>query len=169
MRFVTMHDARAHLNLTNSTPDDEVFAFAETADAKVAEIIGAMQAAGTRTVTRAPYRGEVVLPESPVSDVIAVTGSNGLPVTNWTADLAAGLLYVNDWGPVTVTYTVTAQAGVPAPLTRTATLMILARMWETQRGASPSPLQGGGDPTFTPGLQGILGEVRALLGSYASR
>lgn len=53
---------------------------------------------------------------------------------------------------------------VPEPTERLASLMIAARLWETQRGSTPTILQGGdNDVPFTPGLGGILTEVRSLL------
>ncbi len=158
MQFVTLTDVRAHLNITGGAEhDNELSRMAEAAEQTVLDISGPV--GGDVTVTLSPSRsGLVLLPDQPVAAVTAVT-SGGQPVS-FTARPDAGLVSVSTTSPVTVTYT---RDSSRREQVRIAVLMVTDRLWETQRGRSPSPLQGGGEPTFTPGLQGILSEVRALL------
>lgn len=162
MLYVTLAEVRKYLNTSNVTNDDELTDFADAAEARVLKLCGPSAVAGSATRTITPSSsGTVVLPAAPVSAVTSVVDAagNALPYVPY---LEAGLLTVHARGPVTVTYT--TGASIPVALIRTAILMVLGRLWETQRGNSPANYQGAEGETFTPGLQGILSEAAALLG-----
>lgn len=173
MQFVTLSELRAHLNVSSNANDAELGEIGAAAEAKVLELTGPVSAAGSVSETAFPVDGMVVLNAAPVTSVTSVVDGGGTPVA-FSADLAAGVLRVTAASgyayfnrPVTVTY-VTPGSFDPAQI-RWAVKMVAARMWETQRGNTPAVLQGGEESTFTPGLQGILSEVRAWLGLDSSR
>ena len=167
MLFVNLDELRANLNKVSTADDDELIDFAETAEAMVLTITGPISGPETVVETLWPREGVVVLRSAPVTSVTSVVDMGGTPVAH-TADLAAGLVYptgafgIAYWNRLTVTYVVSAN--VDPMLLRQAVLMITQRLWETQRGNSPTILQGGDDQApFTPGLQGVLADVRAML------
>ncbi len=158
--MTTLADVKAHLNVTSSANDGELTDFLDAATEAVNEIAG-VSTVRTYTETVWVDGGAAFLSHTPVVSVASVT-SAGEPVTGWTFSTYGAVTGLRGWREVTVTYN--AGTAVPSARVHTAILMLTARLWETQRGNTPTILQGGEGPTFTPGLQGILGEVRALLG-----
>lgn len=163
--LVSLDDLKDHLNIRTSDDDDELLGFLDSAEELVRDE-AAVYDAGTYTETlwTDPYAGTALLSHTPVTAVTSVVGG-GETITG-TTFTSAGILYgVRGWRQVTVTYT--AGTAVPSARLQTAVKMVAARLWDSQRGNGPGPLQGEGDAAFTPGLQGIIGEVRALLGRDA--
>lgn len=157
--LVSLTDVKKHLNLTSTSNDDELLSLIDTAEEIVRAEARQFDVA-TYAETLWVTGGYVILSHTPVQAVTSVT-SAGETITG-TTFTASGLLEgLRGWREVAVTYT----AGHPVPSARayTATLMVAARLWETQRG--PSPVTPTEEPTFTPGMQGILGEIRAVLGN----
>lgn len=163
MTIATLEDLKRHLNMTSSANDDELLDFLDSAEELVREE-ARVSDVQSYTETAEVIGDAVVLSHFPVVAVSSVTVP-GETITGWSFSQYGsygGLTGFRGRRYVTVTYT--AGTAVPQSRVRTAVLMVAARLWESQRGNTPSALQGGDAPTFTPGLQGILGEVRALLG-----
>ncbi len=163
MRYVTLSEARAHVNLTDNKHDDELAAFLATAEEAVADRIRD-RGVSTQVETLPVVNGTVLLGYPPASAVASVVSTGGV-ITSYTLDRTGQLLRVTPaWSRATVTVTYTSGLVTSSDLIRTTVLMALSRLWETQRGGQVRRV-GGGDDTFTPGMQGILREVEALLGS----
>ena len=162
--MTSLADVKAHLNITSSANDDELSDFLDSALELVNEEVG-VSAPQSYTETLTVDGGMAILSHTPVTAVASVT-SFGDPVTGYTFDSYGRLMGLTGWRRIVVTYT----AGTTAQSARahTATLMVTKRLWESQRGNTPTILQGGEEPTFTPGMQGILSEIRALLGDTGS-
>jgi hypothetical protein len=159
--IVPFPELKAHLNITGTTNDEELMGFLDSAEELVRQE-AAVYAPQSYTETVAVDSGVAILSHTPVISLTSVTAS-GETITGATASRYGLLRGVRGWREVTVTYT--AGTAVPPARVHTAVLMVTARLWETQRGNTPTVFQGGEEPTFTPGMQGILGEVRALLGA----
>lgn len=168
--IVSLLDAKAYLNIPDSDTmsDGEVQDFLDSATELVRE---ETRDYGQQTYTETVpvYDGEALLSHTPVAGVASVVSAvSGESITGWSVDSWGRLTGLPWWGAllywrrITVTYT----AGNPIPTARmaTATLMVLGRLWQSQRGNAPTVLQGADGAVFTPGMQGILAEVRALLG-----
>jgi hypothetical protein len=151
-------DLKEHLNITGSDNDAELTRFLDVATTIVAGLADGSSPAEERVTAS---RGVAVLRRRPTGAVTHSTLGGG-PVTGFTVDAAAGLVV---GVPYTGTLTVTYESGsVPESVLIVAELMIASRLWETQRGNSPTILQGTDDQLpFIPGLGGILDEVRSLL------
>src|SRR5215217_5624204 len=156
----SLSQVKAHLNITSTASDDELADFLDAATELVNEMVNTSPVQAY-TETLWVDRGAVFLSHTPVVSVTSVV-SAGETLTGWTMNPYGAITDLTGWREVVVTYA----AGTAAPSARvhTAILMVTGRLWETQRGNTPTILQGGEGPVFTPGLQGILSEVRALLG-----
>lgn len=158
---VSLDELKSHLNMTDTANDEELLGFLDSATELVRDEASVYEVqAYTETVWA--DCGVALLSHSPVVAVTSVVGS-GETLTGWTLNSYGMLSGVRSWRQVTVSYT----AGVAVEPARfhTAVLMVAARLWESQRGNAPTILQGSNEALpFTPGLQGIIGEVRALLG-----
>lgn len=158
--IATLDEAKTHLNITTAANDDELLDFLESATDLVREEARVYDV-GTYTETVPVSReGVALLSNTPVVSVTSVT-SAGETITGTTVNRYGRLSGLRGRREVVVVYT--AGTAVPEARVRTAILMVTARLWATQRGASP--LRSSEEDAFTPGMQGILGEVRALLGS----
>lgn len=159
MPLATLEDVKRHLNITSTANDDELQNFLDAAEEIVRDEARQFDV-GTYTETLWVDRGHVVLSHTPVVAILSVTAP-GETIAGTTFTPSGLLEGLRGWREVTVTYT----AGRPIPSARAqvATLMVAARFWESQRGSAPA-LGGGEEPTFTPGMQGIIGEIRAVLG-----
>jgi hypothetical protein len=154
--IVTLTDAKTHLNLSSAANDAELQAFLDSAEELVAEETRTYSVA-SYTETRPVDCGVAFLSHTPVVSVVSVTAP-GETITGFTIHPYGAVSGLDGWREVTIAYT--AGTALPPARVRTAVLMVTQRLWETQRGARPTSE----DPTFTPGMQGILGEIRALLG-----
>lgn len=155
--IATLADAKAHLNLTTTANDNELQGFLDAAEDLVAEEAHTYGVA-SYTEIRPVDLGVAFLSHTPVVSVTSVTQS-GETLTGWTVHPYGAVSDLHGCREVTIAYT--AGTALPAARVRAAVLMVTQRLWETQRGALRV---GGEDTTFTPGMQGILGEIRALLG-----
>ncbi len=160
MAVVSFDQVKAHLNITGTASDEELVGFLDSAEELVRQE-AAVYDPQSYTETVVVDGGVAILSHTPVISLTSVTAP-GETITGATVSRYGLLRGVRGWREVTVTYT--AGTAVPSARVHTAVLMVVSRLWETQRGTSPTPLQGD-DATFTPGLQGILSEVRALLGA----
>lgn len=162
--MTSLEDLKTHLNMTSTANDDELLGFLDAATDLVNEELRTA-APQTYVETLAVDCGMAILSHTPVTGVASVT-SYGDPVTGYTFDSYGRLAGLRGWRQIVVTYTAGTEEQTPRG--HMATLMVAARLWESQRGSSPNPLQGQDAAPFTPGLQGILSEVRALLGDRPS-
>ncbi len=160
MAVVSLNEMKAHLNIAGTSHDEELVGFLDSAEELVRQE-ASVYVPQSYTETLKVDNGVAILSNTPVISLTSVTAP-GETITGATVSRYGLLRGVRGWREVTVTYTF----GTPIPpaRVRTAVLMVTARLWETQRGSTPV----GDDPTFTPGLQGILSEVRALLGATGS-
>jgi len=145
--IVSLADARAHLNVTSTTNDEEIRTMIDAATEWVEHRIGPVVRRSI-TTTVAPAGGTLFL-DPPVISLTSLTSAYGYTETFNLAtvytDLGAGIIRYGYAGgtfayPVTVTY-VAGRAIVPASI-RVATLLILKSLWETQRGAVALSVQG---------------------------
>lgn len=162
--LASLAELELHLNLETPTSSDEAeLALMLTAASDlVASVIGD-RSATTVTETVNVVGGVAILSGIPTGDVIV----DGVPVAG-VVNRAAGLVTGLSWWPETLA--VTYQAGtadVPAAVTL-ATLIVAAHLWETQRGARPLPMMGGGDAAdFAPGIgYAMPNRAKELLSPY---
>jgi Phage gp6-like head-tail connector protein len=141
---VSLDDAKAYLNITDTKSDDELRQFIASAEAAISNRCGPLVPTEvTRTVTA--YGNQLVLPVIPALSLTSMTRT----ADSTTVDV--GMFTLRPSGVATVTsgvamyfspgdYTVTWMAGrstIPADLYR-AVLEMLRNLWETQRGGSTS-------------------------------
>ena len=154
----SLSDLKQHLNITGSGSDGELTQMLDAAQDVVTKMVG-----GDATVTEVgiPHAGTVILRKR-AGAIVSVTRAIGVEVVDYSADLEAGLLHGIYW-PVTVRY---SPEGPSPAVVRLATLIIAGHLWETQRGASPSVLQGE-DALVQPGqAYAIPNRARELLQPY---
>ncbi len=155
--IMSLADAKAHLNITSSTHDDELRSWLESVTEVIEHKVGPVV---VRTYTDRVWGGSLfALSHYPVVSITSVTPvySSGLAVD--VADLEinehGGVVSHSDeigftGGPWDVTY----KAGrpiIPANISHAARV-ILKHLWETQRGAPSRPTMGGDDGTFDQGF-----------------
>jgi hypothetical protein len=134
---LTLNEAKAHLNITSTTQDDELQTFMAAAEAAIERRIGPLVAT---SVTRRVFGGDsYALPVYPALSVTSVTpvGGTALPLDGIYVG-PDGVLTGAGYAP-TAGYDVTYQAGhaataadVPADL-RLAILEMVRHLWESQR------------------------------------
>ncbi len=147
--IVSLMDIRTHLNLSSTTNDEELRAMCMAATDYVEGIVGpVVRQTITRTFT--PGSDGQVFFDGPVISVSSITDTYGYGwtynVANYyldTSGVLTPLAYTTSRTgyPVTVTY-VAGYTVVPA-LIREAALDYIKWAWESQRGPSGSPFQGG--------------------------
>lgn len=159
MVIATLTDAKAHLNIpgSNTGSDEELQEFLDSAVELVSEEANSYGVT-SYTETRSVDLGVAFLSHTPVVSVTSVTAP-GETITGWTIHSYGAVSGLDGWREVTIAYTA-GTALAPARV-RTAVLMVTQRLWETQRGGVRRAAE---EEVFTPGLTGILTEVRALLG-----
>lgn len=153
--ILSLADAKAHLNISTTTHDDELRSWVETVTAVVEHFVGACV---RRTVVEdhdyLPAYGAsvVVLRKTPVislTSVVAILdGGTSYSVADLDLDGATGVVRRKDggrmYGPLRFT-DVVGRAVIPANFTA-AGRIILQHLWRTQYGASRAlPGIGGGD------------------------
>jgi hypothetical protein len=153
--IVSLAEAKAHLNMTSTTNDEELRRYIDAATDFIESRIGYVV---RRTVVETVYpSGGVLFLTGPVislTTMVAAYGYSGVySVANYSIAPGSAVLpnYGSSslyYGPVTVTY-VAGRAVVPA-LIRQAALDYIAWKWETQRGATPAPGMGGEFEVTTP-------------------
>lgn len=156
--LVTLADAKAHLNISGSGDDAEIFGMVEAVTEPIERIVGSvLQQSCTERHDGA--RPGIALMRRPVLSVASVTLPGGGTVTSggYELDGGAGVLtrmmggYPAVWeaGRIVVVYTAGLSA-VPAHV-RLAALITVQHLWETQRGGRDRRFTGNDDP-WTPGM-----------------
>lgn len=151
--LVSLEDAKAHLNITSTTHDEELRSMIEG-------IAGALEPYTGAVVRRTEVqvfdggRCELLLAHTPLISVTSVVDDGTtLAASDYTVNTASGVLtrlsgsFPYPFRPgvqsVTVTY-VAGQVSVPAKV-RMAALIVLQHLWETQRPAAAGPFSQGSD------------------------
>lgn len=172
MALPTLVDAKAHLNVASSGHDAELFAMLAAAVDVIEGQVGPLE---PRSYTETHYnvsgRHPIVLRRTPAIVVTSITAPYGsaLNLATVRLDGVGGLLYLpGSWwgGEVTVTYTA-GRADLPAAI-RLAILIVVGRLWETQRGNAPGARrQEPDDLTLDPSALPLLPpRARELLQPY---
>ena len=171
---VTLANLKDHLDVKASNADGELLRFLAAAVNNVEKIVGPITA---RTIVELHQSlgAVLILRESPVVSVTQVrpfgwAGAGiALVASTYRLDAAAGLLHLQSYssGPLEVTY-VAGRTTVPEDID-TAVMIVAGRLWETQRGNSPSalpPAEFGGGTFSTGGLPLLPPLAVSLLEPY---
>lgn len=175
--MIDLAQSKRHLNVpaTDTSQDAEI---QDMIDAAVEWVESRVGPVTRRTYTDVVWpSGEVLLlNHAPVISLTSIAGAHGYSDTYAVGDVfldsEAGIVRLatrRTWttNPLTVTY-VAGRASIPAAI-RTAALLVLKSLWETQRGASVSPealLQGGADVAEVPGMGLAVWRAEKLLEPY---
>lgn len=161
--LISLGQLKEHLNKEDLAEDDELLAFIDTASLVVEEYTGQVWA--RRTLTEDVWvTGGVGYLRPPVVEVLAVVGVATIPaVDSFTGALAVG----GAPGMVRVTY-VAGPPEVPEHV-QTATAIVAAHLWTTQRPPTPGVAFGGGElVAATPGRGYLIpNQAAQLLGGKA--
>jgi hypothetical protein len=163
---LSLADAKAHLNITSTTQDDELREYLESATAVIEEYVGPIvRRTHTRQVTGG--RQAINLPHTQVLEVTAVDyardGAEAIAAADVLVNTDAGVITRVDcgylpYGELAITYTV--GRSYVKPNWTLAAKMIVAHNWESQLGNLPS-IQGD-DPGYVVSGSGYLVPYRAL-------
>jgi hypothetical protein len=139
MSAVPLPDAKAFLNITDTTHDAEVQDMVDRAESHLAKHIGPLSLV---TVPDEVHTGPgpLLLKRRPVVSVTSAT-SDGVTVTDTDLDTDTGVLYgtfTNAFRKVKVTYTA-GRAALDADL-EAAVLEFVRHLWQTQLGNAPSAM-----------------------------
>lgn len=137
----TLADVKTQLNITSSDDDFELQSYLDAAVAVVEARIGPFATTEvTETVRSGGWR--LMLNRLPVQSVTSLVATAPGTLTYATADLAwdsaAGTVWLRSGGSLAGEWVATYDSGltdVPADVSL-ATLLIVAHLWETQRGAA---------------------------------
>jgi hypothetical protein len=167
--LISLADAKAHLNITTTTSDDELREYLEAATEIVESYVGPI-VTRTHTARVDGYRSAIPLPHTQVTGVTAVTlvsdGSSPITLSDLAVDTDTGVISYKaggtfPYGQMDVTYTV-GRSFVKANWTLAAKLVV-QHHWRSQLGNLPN-IQGD-DPGYEmtgAGLD-VTYRVRALL------
>lgn len=146
MALPVLADLQSYLNRTVGA-DAELQTYLDAAITHVEARCGSLTAHTNVVSVKSAGGTTLVLPETRVSNVTAVTdpGLQVVPLVDVTVYSQAGLLGVPVGYAGTWTVAATYGVAVPADL-RLAILIIAGHLWETQRVTTP-----GGPPGFAPG------------------
>jgi len=137
LEWISVDEVKRQANIKTSTSDEEVDLIRGAAQDLVEQLIGPVL---WRTVTEtvaASRDGVVALRNFPIVSLTSLT-SSGTSVTSTLNSTGGMLTGITVYGDLTATY-VAGRTSVPDAV-RMAALIIAAHLWETQRGASPSPI-----------------------------
>lgn len=138
MSVLALDDAKAHLNITGTTSDDEVQAFIDAAEARLSGEVGALDLVPRSE--RVPGCSDVlVLASLPVAALTSVTPTDGdaLDVSDLYLDRDAGVVTYRDGSSFGARlYTVVYTPGLldPGANIVQAVKELVRHMWKTQRG-----------------------------------
>lgn len=164
--LLSLADAKAHLNITSTTHDDDLREYLEAATAIVEDHVGPIV---KRTYTRriSGHRRHIPLPHTQVTAITALTlvsdGTSPYNLSDLSVNATTGVVTFKNYGwfpygDMDITYTV-GRSFVNANWTLAAKI-ILKHNWETQLGNLPS-IQGD-NPGYVVSGNGYLVPFRAL-------
>ena len=175
VQIVTVAEMKTFLNIPTTTSDASISSFIDAASQMIVNRIGPVAGSPTYDETYDGGAAQIVLRHTPIQSVTSVTESYGAQAVytltaqvvdsgsasgayGYSVDLDHGLLTRRVSGVATrfarglrnihVVY-VAGYATTPADI-KHATMLLLAHMWATQRGAQRLP--GQGDDLYMPGL-----------------
>jgi hypothetical protein len=166
-QLLSLADAKAALNLTATTNDEELRGYIEATTALIEERIGpVVQRTVTETVTG---WGSLVLSKAPVISVTSLAGvytnATAVAAADVTVDSASGIVTRLDRGSfLGETYEITYEAGRSTikPNITQAAKVLLRHLWMTQRGSS-SRGRGEDDTANYPASYSMPNRVLELL------
>lgn len=139
MSVVTAAEAKAHLNLSGATPDEEVAVFIASAEAAIARRVGPLDV--TQVTERVDGGQRLVLRWPHALTLVSVTPVGGSPLTLADLYLQHGVIESNSgqFGSprYDVVYSTSRGAETPADL-RLAVLELVRHFWDTRRGNAPA-------------------------------
>ena len=153
---VSLDDLRAHLGSGTRAQDELLRQIALVSTELAEDHTGRYYRRRTFTETHAGGKPVVRLLASPVQSVTSVV-VDGTPVTDWTLEASAGLLWrdasgTETWppGPGAVVVTFVAGYSAPPAKARQGILEIARHLWDTQRGGAQLPRQAGASDGWDP-------------------
>ena len=162
---ISLDEAKAYLNVTSSSGDDEIRSFILAAT-DIAERETGRQLR-RRSLTETLSGGYRALPLSgyPIASVTTVV-EDGVTLTagtDYVADLTMSIVYrgtsaaQRDWrvGRNNITVTYVSGESSPSPTAQLLVKELTRHLWRTQRGASPMSM-GGGNDDYVPGGNNVL-------------
>jgi hypothetical protein len=164
--LLSLADAKAHLNITTTTYDDELREYLEAATEIVESYVGPV-VNRSHTARVCGYTREIPLPHTQVTAVTSITdistGTTPITLSDLAINTAAGIISYKNGGTfpyaeMDVTYTV-GRTSVKANWSLAAKI-IVKHNWETQLGNLPS-IQGD-SPGYVVSGAGYLVPFRAL-------
>lgn len=180
MSWITLDDARAHLNKLSTVDDPELQKFIDAACAAIELVKNHVDVVDETVVVDADRNGVALLPETPVATITTVARLMGGGVTapvvaadpvagvdGWTLTGDGILTLPAAWWRVQVVYTA-GRDPVPANFTLAA-LELVAHLWRGSQlnSGGGRPQQGQTDQEFVPGIANALpNRVRELLGLF---
>lgn len=155
--LVSLADARTHLGLSQTTNDDQLAGYLQTASRLAEDYTGK---AWRRTAITKTFDGRsrtTLRLRTPVISVTSVVEDGvTLGSTYYALDAPRGLLYRSGYGwssytpqNVTVTYVAGPSDGLVPESIRHGVLEMVRHLWETQRGRAGMPARGG-DSEWSP-------------------
>ena len=172
--LVGLDDVKRHLNITNTTSDEELRQVLLAATTAAEDYLRRplRRVAQTQTFyTRNGNGRGLVLARTDISAISSVTEDGDVLVADddYEVDLNAGIVWrvdCREWEYPTVVEFVTA--GVDSPALRQAVLELTRHLWETQRGSMPMMPRGvDGMDAFNPAMgYSLPRRVTELLAPY---
>jgi uncharacterized phiE125 gp8 family phage protein len=155
--LVSLADARTHLGLSQTTNDDQLAGYLQTASRLAEDYTGK---AWRRTAITKTYDGRsrsTLRLRAPVISVTSVVEDGATLTSSYYAlDAARGLLYRSGYGwsgltpqNVVVSYVAGPTDGAVPESIRHGVLEMVRHLWETQRGRAGMPARGG-DSEWSP-------------------
>lgn len=128
--FLTVDDVRAHLNLDDDGPEDEL-ELAQVAAAACGAVEDLIGPVALRSITEPGIDSTIVLTHRPVHQIVEVNlGGTALDPSGYYLDGAAGLLYLLSGGSSTVLVTYLAGRAKVPPHVRLAALEMVRHLWQ---------------------------------------
>ncbi|MYU24020.1 head-tail connector protein [Streptomyces sp. SID8352] len=176
MALLTLHEAKAQLNLTDNEDDEELTAYIEAIGPVIERFIGPVEPRQVTETHEAPGVRILFLRTPPALELTAleplVTGGTGYDVAALVLDGATGAVRRADGGRFLGPLRVTYQAGRPdIPATvNLAARMLVQHLWRTQNAGRGPVLAGGDDYSVSEPVPGfgyaVPNRVLQLLGPY---
>lgn len=154
--LVGLDDAKAHLNISSSTSDEELRVVLMAATAAAEDYLRRPLRRATKTQTFYGPAGNglaLILDRPDVASITSIDNDGDtLTDDDYAADLNAGVIWRSSgWDyPVVVSY---VSRGLDSPAIRQAVLELVRHLWETQRGSMPMLPRGvDGMDSFNPAM-----------------
>jgi hypothetical protein len=162
---ISLDEAKAYLNVTSTSGDDEIRGFILAATDIAERETGRQLRRRTYTENLSGGYRALTLSGYPILSVTSVV-EDGVTLTagtDYVADLTMSIVYrgtitaQRDWqnGRNNITVTYVSGEATPNPTAQLLVKELTRHLWRTQRGASPMSM-GGGDDAYVPGGNNVL-------------